>query len=243
MSVDNLIAAKRSRDEIKAFVELHIEQGRILESKGVTIGVVKAIAAPTRFKITVEGMPAHSGATPMEERQDALVSAAMIILVIQEIGMEQANRGTVATVGNLKVYPGSINVIPGKVEMWVDLRGVDHESIIESLQGIKDRISSIAEEQNTVVAIEMISADKPIKMSKEISALIEKSCMKNGVTYQSIYSGAGHDAMNMSKLAPTGMIFVPSKNGISHNPEEYTEPDDIMAGIAVLTETLYQLAK
>lgn len=243
LNIQQIGAAARSSDQIKAFVELHIEQGRVLEKSGNTIGIVKTIAAPTRLKITVEGIAAHSGAAPMEERCDALVSAAMIILAIQEIALEQSSRGTVATVGALKVHPGAINVVPGLVEMWVDLRGVNQESIVECLQDIKDAISNITEEQDTVVAIEMISAEKPVEMNPEISKVIQKSCTDIGASYQAIHSRAGHDAMNMSQLTPTGMIFIPSKDGISHNPDEYTGYDDIMTGIDVLTETLYQLAK
>jgi len=243
LDIQEVGKAARSSEQIKAFVELHIEQGQLLEKAGNTIGIVKSIAAPTRLKITVEGVAAHSGSTPMAERHDALVSAAMIILAIQEIGLDQSGRGTVATVGNLTVHPGSINVVPGLVEMLVDVRGVNQESMIECLQDIKDAISTIAEQQDTVVAIAMISAEKPVEMHLEISELIEKSCISLGASYQMIHSGSGHDAMNMSRLVPTGMIFVPSKNGISHNPDEYTAYDDIMMGIDVLTETLYQLAK
>lgn len=241
--IQEISQAARRKEEIKAFIELHIEQGRVLEQEGNTIGIVDAIAAPTRLKIIVEGVAAHSGSTPMDERQDALVSASMIVLAIQEIALEQSNYGTVATVGTLKVHPGSINVIPGMVEMSVDIRGVEHESIIECFQDIKDAVSTIAEEQDTVVSIYMMSADKPVKMDKNIIALIRKICVEKSVTHQIIHSRAGHDAMHMSRLAPTGMIFVPSKSGISHNPQEDTDYNDIMAGINVLTETLYELAK
>lgn len=243
LDIKQLDDASRSGEKIKAFLELHIEQGRKLEKAGNTIGIVRTIAAPTRLKIIVEGMANHSGSTPMEDRHDALVSAAMIILAIQNIALAQSNRGTVATVGALKVYPGSINVIPGVVEMLVDLRGVNQESIIECLQEIKDEISNITEKQDTIVAIEMISSEKPVEMDQEIGKIIAQSCLDNGASYQIIDSGSGHDAMNMSKITPTGMIFVPSKNGISHNPDEHTEYDHIMVGIDVLTETIYQLAK
>ena len=243
LDIKHLDDASRSGEEIKAFLELHIEQGSNLEKSSNTIGIVKTIAAPTQLKITVEGLANHSGSTPMENRHDALVSAAMIVLAIQEIGLAQSSQGTVATVGVLKVYPGSINVIPGVVEMMVDLRGVNQESIIECLQEIKDEISNITEKQDTIVAIEMISAEKPAEMDEEISKIIAQSCQDCGASYQIVNSGSGHDAMNMAKIAPAGMIFVPSKNGISHNPDEYTDYDDIMVGIDVLTETIYQLAK
>lgn len=243
LSIEQIGDASRSGEAIKAFVELHIEQGRKLDKSGNHIGIVKAIAAPTRLKITVEGMADHSGATPMEERHDALVSAAMIVLAIQNIALAQSGHGTVATVGAMTVSPGSINVIPGLVEMLVDLRGANQENIIECLQEIKDEISNITEKQDTIVAIEMISSEKPVEMNLEIGEMIAKSCLDLGASYQVLNSGAGHDAMNMSKIAPTGMIFIPSKGGISHNPDEYTDYDHIMTGIDVLTETLYQLAK
>lgn len=241
--LENLSQAVRRREEMKAFVELHIEQGRVLEKDGKTIGIVEAIAAPTRLKIRVEGVAAHSGSTPMEERQDALVTASMIVLAIREIGLEQSNYGTVATVSMLKVHPGSMDVIPGTVEMWVDIRGINHDSIIESLQDIKDAISTIAEEQETGVSIMLLSAEKPIKMNKEIMSLIKNICVEKKVSHQFIHSPAGHDAMNLTRLTPTGMIFVPSQNGASHNVAEYTAEDDIMAGIDVLTEVLCKLAK
>jgi len=243
LDIQKISLAARNKDKIKSFVGLHIEQGRILKKAGNTIGIVQTISAPTRLKITVEGIAAHSGSTPMEERHDALVSAAMIILAIQEIALDQSSRGTVATVGALKVHPGSINIVPGLVKMLVDLRGVNQESIIECLQDIKDAISKIAEKQDTVVAIEMISAEKPVEMNVEISELIKKSCTDIGASYQMKHSGAGHDAMNMSKIAPTGMIFVASRNAMGQHPDGDLEYDDIMTGIDVLTETLYQLAK
>lgn len=235
--------AVRGKQELKAFVELHIEQGPVLENDKTTIGIVAAIAAPTRLKITVEGMAAHSGTTPMDQRQDALVSAAMIILAVQEIALEQSHLGTVGTVGAMKVHPGAMNVVPGLVEMWVDIRGINHESIIEALQDIKDAISTIAEGQDTPVAIEVLSSDKPVVMDDHIKGMIEEACRQVGVSYKRMPSGAGHDAMNMAHITAAGMIFIPCRSGISHNPEEYAHIEDIVAGVDVLTETLYRLAK
>lgn len=239
----NVASAARSKQEFKAFIELHIEQGPVLEKNKNSIGIVDAIAAPTRLKIIVEGMPAHSGTTPMDQRQDALVSAAMIVLAIQEIALEQSHCGTVGTVGALKVSPGVMNVIPGLVEMLVDLRGIDYDSIIESLQEIKDAVSTIAEGQETPVAIDVLTSDKPVCLPQETGQTIEAACRKLGVKYQRMHSGAGHDAMHMARLTPTGMIFIPCRNGISHNPDEFAAIEDIMQGIDVLTESLYQLAK
>lgn len=238
-----LTAASRVKEPIKGYVELHIEQGRFLEKEEQDIGIVEVIAAPTRLKITVEGMAAHSGATPMDERRDALVSAAMIILAIQEIGLEQTEYGTVTTVGKMNVLPGAVNVIPGLVELWVDIRGVDHESIIATLQDIKDAVVSVADNQETPVSIDVISSDKPVRMHKDVIEVIEKACESVGASYTEMNSGAGHDAMYMARIAPAGMIFIPCREGISHNPDEYVSPEQIMKGIDVLTETLRQLAE
>ena len=241
--LNNIKSAARQKSELKSFVELHIEQGPVLEAEELTIGIVEAIAAPTRMKITVDGMAAHSGATPMNQRRDALVSAAMIVLAVQEIAVEQSHHATVGTVGALKVHPGVMNVVPGQVEMWVDIRGINHDSIITAIQEVKDAISEIADEQRTPVSIEVLSSDKPVHMAEAVKSVIEAACVKLDLTYRRMPSGAGHDAMNMTLLAPAGMIFIPCRGGVSHNPEEHAELADIMAGIDVLTETLYQQAK
>ncbi|QJW49307.1 hydantoinase/carbamoylase family amidase [bacterium BFN5] len=243
VDIQNIGKAARAKPDVKAFIELHIEQGTGLEKEGKSIGVIEAIAAPARCKIVVEGVAAHSGTTPMEERQDALVSAAMIILAVNEIALEQSERGIVGTVGSMKVYPGAINVIPGLVEMWVDIRGVNHQSIVECVQEIKDAISEITERQNTGVSIEMLSSERPAQMDPDIINLISDICRQQGIQYQRMNSGAGHDAMNMTRITKTGMIFIPCRAGISHNPDEYASPDDIQRGVEVLAETLYQLAK
>ena len=146
-----------------------------------------------------------------------------------------------ATVGNLKVYPGAMNVVPGKAELWVDLRGTDYEYIVESLQEIKDAALSIAEDYETPVTIEMLSADKPVAMDEELVALAEKAAEEVGVEWMRSVSGAGHDAMNMAKITPAGMLFVRSRDGVSHHPDEYAAPEDIEAGVQVLTVMLRRL--
>ena len=136
-----------------------------------------------------------------------------------------------------------MNVVPGLVEMWVDIRGVNHTSIIECLQDVKDAVSTIAEEQGTPVAIDILTSDKPVELSEKIRSVITEAAKTCGAAYQDIHSGAGHDAMNVALIAPTGMIFIPCRQGISHNPEEYAAAEDIRIGADVLAETLYQLAK
>ena len=240
---DNIEAASRVGEPIHAFVELHIEQGPILEDEELAIGVVEAIAAPTRLKIKVEGTPGHSGTTPMDCREDALVTAAQIVLAVREVALSRYSDGTVGTVGNLKVYPGVMNVIPGIAEMWVDIRGVDHESVVETLQELKDEISIIAEAEGTTVSIEVMTSDKPVRLNPMVINTVETACKDLKVSYKRMNSGAGHDTMYMASLAPAGMIFIPCANGISHNPEESASPADIMTGIDVLTRTMRALAE
>lgn len=242
-NIEELAQAVRRADEFKAFVELHIEQGSSLEKNNKTIGIVEEIAAPARCKIVVEGVAAHTGNTPMAERHDALVSAAMIIIAINEIAQAQSARGIVGTVGALKVYPGVINVVPGLVEMMVDIRGTNHQSIIECIQEIKDAVSEIAERQNTGVAIEVLSSEHPVRLDKELVKLFTGVCQQQGIRYQHMNSGAGHDSMNMAKITRAGLIAIPCRAGLSHNPNEYASSEDIQAGVTVLAEALYQLAK
>ena len=240
---DKIAEVVRDGRTIKSFIEMHIEQGPILEMEKLPIGIVEAIAAPTRLKIRVDGTPGHSGTTPMDSRQDALVTAAQIILAIRDIASSNYREGTVGTVGNIKVNPGVMNVIPGIAEMWVDIRGVKHENIVATIQDIKDEISNITEIEGTTVSIEVLTSDKPVQLHAEISALAEESCKLMGIPYKRMNSGAGHDAMHMARLCPTGMIFIPCTGGVSHNPDEDASPQSIMTGIDVLTKMLQRMAE
>jgi N-carbamoyl-L-amino-acid hydrolase len=137
----------------------------------------------------------------------------MIILAVQEIALEQHHRGTVGTVGIIRNHPNVMNVIPGRVELGVDIRGVDHDSIIETIQDLKDAVSTIADGQETPVAIEVVTADKPVPMNADIIKIIETACRQNNIPYRLMNSGAGHDAMNMAAITATGMIFIPCRAG------------------------------
>lgn len=226
----------------KSFAEIHIEQGKVLETKGLQLGIVHNIAAPTRFKLHIQGMADHSGATPMGMRKDALVSAAKLILAVQDAAAAEMDCGTVATVGVVEVEPGSINVVPGAVTLWVDLRGVEQESIIRALQSIKDAMATVAERDGVGISMEMLTADKPVALSIELAEKLEAICEQKNFTYLHMNSGAGHDAMHMTKIAPTIMLFIPCRGGISHNPAEYAANDDICRAVEVLAEFLKQEA-
>ncbi|NLH44848.1 MAG: Zn-dependent hydrolase [Acholeplasmataceae bacterium] len=226
----------------KCFLELHIEQGKVLDETGEQIGIVKNIAAPTRFKIIVEGIADHSGATPMDFRRDALVAGAKLILAVQEAASEESENGTVATVGVVETEPGSINVIPGKVTLWVDLRGVDSESIQNAMESINEAVSFVAEEDSVRITVDMLTSDEPVPLSEDLANIFEEICQEKEISYRVMNSGAGHDAMHMAKLVPTSMVFIPCKDGISHNPDEYASPQNIAVGIEVLAAAVMHLA-
>lgn len=235
---DDYKKAVKVQGDYKCFAELHIEQGRVLEEKNIRIGIVRNIAAPTRFKIHVYGMADHSGATPMGMRKDALVGGAKLILAVEAAAMAEKEHGTVATVGVLDTEPGSINVVPGKVILWVDLRGVDESSITRAFAAIKAAAGQLAEESGLRTEIELLTADKPVGLSRELAERLTEICSRQGCSCLQMHSGAGHDAMHMAKITPTTMIFIPCKNGISHNKDEYASLEDICLGTEILARFL-----
>jgi N-carbamoyl-L-amino-acid hydrolase len=242
LALERLSQAVRRRGDLKAFVEVHIEQGPALEEAGIPIGVVEAIAAPIRLKITVEGSAAHSGTTPMGKRRDALVAASRIVLAVQEEAAKRADRRIVGTVGVMKVHPGSINVVPGRVEMWVDLRGTDGALVEATARAVQAAAGAIAAGEGTSARVDTLSVEQPVPMDPGVVDAIERACRRLGVAARRMPSGAGHDAMNIAKIAPAGMIFIPCRAGVSHNPAESASPDAIVTAIDVLTETLRELA-
>ena len=221
-----------------SFSELHIEQGKVLEEKGIKIGIVRNIAAPTRFKIHIQGMADHSGATPMGMRRDALVAAAKLILAVNEAAEDEKAHGTVGTVGVVEVEPGSINVVPGAVTLWVDVRGVEPGSIRRTLEDIQAEAENVTVTDRVGVRIEMLTTDSPVPLSETLAEQTEGVCRELGYSFLHMNSGAGHDAMHMAKITPTTMIFIPCRAGISHNPAEYADIEDICHGITVLANVL-----
>lgn len=235
---DNYRDAIKTSEDFHCFFEMHIEQGKVLDETGEQIGIVHHIAAPTRFKIIIEGLADHSGATPMGFRKDALVAGAKMILAVENAAANEAANGTVATVGMIDVEPSSINVVPGKATLWVDLRGVEHESINNALQNIVEAIRDISDSNKVKITMDMLTADQPVALSEELAQIIDKICQNKNLKYRHMNSGAGHDAMHLAKLTPTSMIFVPCKDGISHNPAEFAKLEDICLGIEVLAEAV-----
>ena len=241
----NLKSLKRDPKSLKAYLELHIEQGPILEAKGKRIGLVTSIAAPSRFRVVFKGQADHSGTTPMEMRKDALVASAHLIDYIEKICRKYSSmeRGrVVGTVGAMKIEPGVINAVPGRTELSVDIRSTSAQVKDRVARMVKDQARKIARQRSIGVDILSIREENPVPLDRRLLQLTREVCEKNGIDYEIMPSGAGHDAMQMAKITPAGMIFVPSKRGISHNPLEWTDPGDIALGTQLLMETMIRVA-
>ncbi len=226
----------------KAFLEIHIEQNVTLEKENLQIGIVEKIAAPIRARLELHGVEAHSGACPMGERHDALAAAAEIILAVEEAGNREKDHQTVTTAGQCIVRPGAMNVVPGYTELLIDIRGVIKESVLRAYEEVKESSSAIAEKRDIRLTFDLLSKENPIEMNLEVLNIIERICKEKNIPHKRMNSGAGHDCMNLAPLIPTGLIFVPSKGGISHNKNEFTEFRDIYAGAEVLAETIKVLS-
>ncbi|SMC50678.1 Zn-dependent hydrolase [Sporomusa malonica] len=227
---------------IKVFLELHIEQGKVLETMGKQIGIVTGIAAPTRLRVVVSGQADHSGATPMNMRQDALTAAAEIILQVEQLAGREGHNGTVGTTGIIKAEPGVMNVIPGRVELGIDIRGISETSKQQVVQSLFKEIAEIQNRRGVQTEITILADEKPVEISREIVEFLHDIAKQQKSSCMLLPSGAGHDAMHMAAIAPTGMIFVPCKGGISHNPAEWASIEDIAAGTGLLFEAVVKLA-
>lgn len=227
---------------VKSFTEIHIEQGKVLEHEQKTIGIVTGIVAPERFYVTIRGNADHSGATPMNLRHDALCGASKIILGIEEIASMQEEPPVVGTVGVVEVMPGAMNVIPGAVKLGVDIRSISKVARNSVVTLVKEFIDITAEKRGLSYTIETIAQDHPVEMHPAMIREIEEAVKSVDVEYMIMPSGAGHDAMHWAEAVPTGMIFIPCRDGISHNPAEFAEMDDIVTGAEVLDKVLRKLS-
>ena len=227
----------------KAFIELHPEQSHVLETQGVTIGAVEGIAGTAWMKARLKGRADHAGATPMNLRRDALAAAAEIVLEVEKIARHKSSPRTVATVGQLTVKPGGINIVPGEVEMSFDVRDLDQEAGDQTYAAIQEAARRICAAREVQIELDELGRVMPVPLTGEIVTLIEETCCEQGISCRRIVSGAGHDAQLMALICPTGMIFVPSVGGVSHSPEERTEWHDMVTGAQVLLEILLKLSK
>jgi ureidoglycolate amidohydrolase len=226
----------------EAFVELHIEQGPLLEQKQIPLGIVSKIAAPSSFRIFIEGAGGHAGGVLMPDRRDALCAASELILAIEHQAKASGSTDTVATVGICEVFPGAVNSIPSRVHLSVDIRDTDLSRRDSLIATVEASCHAIAAKRRVTIRQELVNADSPADCAANIVETLSASCRKHGLTFLSMVSRAYHDSLFMSRIAPVGMLFIPCRNGYSHRPDEYAAPDDIAQGTLVLAETLASLA-
>jgi len=226
----------------KAFVELHIEQGPLLEREKTPLGIVTGIAAPSSLSISIEGAGGHAGAVLMPDRRDALCAAAELILAIENAARTSGAVDTVATVGICEVFPGAVNSIPSRVNLTVDLRDTNLGRRDSVLRAIEAEIATIMNKRQVSIAVELVNADAPAECAPAIIEALTQSCKTRGLPFMPMVSRAYHDSLFMSRMAPVGMLFIPCRNGYSHRPDEYASPEDIGRGVVILAETLAALA-
>jgi hydantoinase/carbamoylase family amidase len=231
----------RKIEGVLNYFELHIEQGRILEDEGLKIGIINSIAAATRYWLTIDGRQDHSGATPMGMRQDALCAAGEIIIELENIAKRESIHSSVGTVGYLGNYPNAFNVVPGRVKMGLDIRGVEKDSIDRIDDEIVKFVDEVCKKRNLNYELDNISKAIPVKLDENLKNELSEIATKLGVEHKIMNSGAGHDAMKFWDIAPTGMVFIPCKDGVSHNKAEEIEYEDIILGSKIIFEELKQL--
>ena len=230
------------RGYYSAFAELHIEQGPILEQRHVQVGVVTAIAAPASLKIQLEGEGGHAGVVLMPGRRDAFLAAAEIALAVESAALSTGSVDTVATVGVCDVFPGAVNSIPSRARIEVDVRDIDQARRDAVLQQIAEACEKAAAKRNVKVHSEIVNADPPAQCAPTVVDALVQACETHKIRFERMISRAYHDSLFMSRISPTAMLFVPSRGGVSHRPDEYSSPDAIAQGVLVLAEALAQLS-
>jgi beta-ureidopropionase / N-carbamoyl-L-amino-acid hydrolase len=235
---DRLAEARRKPGELKAYVELHIEQGAILDESDIDIGVVEGIVGIRWWDVTIEGVPNHAGTTPMNRRRDAMLSAAEFALAVNRVATSMEGR-QVATVGRIRAEPGAPNVIPGKVVMSLEIRDLAAAKMAAVYEAVRAEADKIAKTRQTPFTFAQLKvASEPAPTDERLRRIIAKAAGSLNLTHNAMPSGAGHDAQEITHIAPTGMIFVPSVGGVSHSPKEFTSQQDMANGANVLLQTV-----
>jgi N-carbamoyl-L-amino-acid hydrolase len=237
----SIARAARRHGEILAYLELHIEQGPVLDGMGIPIGVVTGIAGFARGQVTVTGRADHAGTTPMDTRRDALTASAELILALERIASRKSQRGTVATVGVLHNSPNAANVVPGRVTLVTDIRSTQLKLIERAERAFQQELHRIAAARAMDIAFDPLNRSLPVAMDGWVMGLLQESCRACGTPYHLMPSGAGHDASHLSGIARAGMVFVPSRLGRSHCPEEWTDFEHIALGAQVLEATILKI--
>jgi N-carbamoyl-L-amino-acid hydrolase len=231
-----IAGVRRPPGSVHAYLELHIEQGGVLDKAGVPIGVVEGIVAIDRYEAVVRGTPNHAGTTPMPERRDALVAASQLVLAVREIVTREPGR-QVGTVGQLNVSPNAPNVVPGEVRLTIELRDLSAGTIARLADEVRDRARAIADSTRTQIDLALTSRHEAALAAPAIQAAIESAAREAGLASLRLPSGAGHDAQMLARVGPMGMIFVPSRGGVSHSPHESTGWEACAGGANVLLRT------
>lgn len=243
MDPKKITEAKRNPNDIKAFIELHIEQGPVLENSKKDIGIVNYIVGINHIDVLVNGRSDHAGTTPMNMRADAMNVASKVISKIDQYAISEDN-GTVATVGSINAKPGATNIVPSQVKFTVDIRSKDYSSIQRLKEKIRKDLQQLIDNNQAMdFNIKTLLDIQPVEMSEEINHIFKKNANLENFKYEIMTSGAGHDAMIMGSLTDVGLIFVPSKNGRSHCPEEWTDYEDLQKGIEVIYKTILELGE
>jgi ureidoglycolate amidohydrolase len=226
-----------------AFVELHIEQGPLLEQEGLPLGIVTSIAAPAALRVSIEGEGGHAGGVLMPDRKDAFCAAAEIVLAVEERARATGSIDTCGTVGKCQIYPGAVNSIPSRVEMDVDIRDTDEQRRNRVLREIEQACAQLAARRKLQVRVTPINADAPATCSPRVINALVEAAEENGLPYKKMVSRAYHDSLFMARIAPVGMVFIPCRGGVSHRPDEYSAPQEIETGAKVLASTLAKLSQ
>lgn len=240
--IDKFDEVKKEKDDVFASVELHIEQAAVLDRLKLPVGVVEGICGASYINVTVKGVQEHAGSTPMDIRKDPMCAASEIILETEKAANEISSINAVATVGKLNVFPNAANVIPGQVDFVIDIRDVDMASKDGVIKRIISFMEKVASERGVKIEYTVTGNDVPRMSDKRIVKILEEHCKEMKLPYKKMVSGAYHDSLLVAEFAPMAMIFVPSKDGISHHKAEFTEMADIACGAELLANTLFDLA-
>jgi N-carbamoyl-L-amino-acid hydrolase len=239
----SVLSAEREPDSIHAFVELHIEQGPVLERDGSAIGLVDGITGLFRWDVRLIGEANHAGTTPMDMRRDAFQAVAEFAMEIERILEEHGSPRSRATVGRVELVPGAANVVPGEARIALEVRDTDRRILKELGHAFRRTLSAIARRRDLGFEFDVVSELEPVACHERVMAAVARACEHAGIEPLRMPSGAAHDTQMMARIAPAGMIFVPSRGGRSHSPAEWTAPADIERGAQVLLRTLLELAR
>jgi hydantoinase/carbamoylase family amidase len=234
---DDVLSVQRKKEDFHSFLELHIEQGVLLETTKNKIGIATAIAGIQRLSVTVHGRASHSGTTPMHLRKDALLDASLLVFEVNRLAKE-FNSDIVATVGEIQIFPNSANVVPGRAELTIEIRGSNSEEIKDIENQIRQWII-----QNIDAEVSVSVNKSPNSLSSTVQKCIEKASKIQNAPYHYMFSGANHDANSLTSLTDVGLIFIPSKDGISHHPEEFSSWEDIEIGANVMLQSIIELTR